>query len=155
MNNCLNCGNLIERKGNKYCSNKCQCDFQYKEYIKKWKKGIENGMRGKYQISEYIRRYLFEKYNSKCSRCGWSRVNPFTNLVPLEIEHIDGDYTNNLEDNLDLICPNCHSLTSTYRALNKGNGRKDRKKYSLYANTEQDVNTLCVETLQEESEMSD
>lgn len=42
-----------------------------------------------------------------------------------------GNYLNNSEDNLDLICPNCHSLTPTYRALNIGNGRKDRHKYNL------------------------
>ena len=40
------------------------------------------------------------------------------------------------EDNLDLICPNCHSLTATYKGANKGNGRKDREKYSLYGNPE-------------------
>lgn len=26
-------------------------------------------------------------------------------------------------DNLRLICPNCHSLTSTYRGANRGQGR--------------------------------
>lgn len=30
---------------------------------------------------------------------------------------------NNSEDNLRLICPNCHSLTSTYRGANRGQGR--------------------------------
>ena len=72
-----------------------------------------------------------EKFGNKCSRCGWCEVNPITNKVPLEVEHVDGNYLNNSEDNLDLICPNCHSLTPTYRALNMGNGRKDRHKYNL------------------------
>lgn len=31
--------------------------------------------------------------------------------APLEIEHIDGNALNNKEDNLILLCPNCHSLT--------------------------------------------
>ena len=88
-------------------------------------------MSGKYQISSHIRRYMREKYNNQCSRCGWCEVNPYTNKVPLEVEHIDGNYLNNSENNLDLICPNCHSLTPTYRALNMGNGRKDRHKYNL------------------------
>ena len=35
------------------------------------------------------------------------------------IHHIDGDYKNNNEDNLQLICPNCHSLTETYKSHNK------------------------------------
>lgn len=31
-------------------------------------------------------------------------------------------------NNLILLCPNCHSLTPTYKALNKGNGRHNRMK---------------------------
>ena len=44
---------------------------------------------------------------------------------------LDGNYLNNSEDNLDLICPNCHSLTPTYKGANLGNGRKERNKYNL------------------------
>ena len=69
---------------------------------------------------------FFEKYQNRCSLCGWGEINPTTKKTPLEIEHIDGNYKNNKEDNLLLLCPNCHSLTPTYKALNKGNGRKDR-----------------------------
>ena len=52
-------------------------------YIKRWKNGEESGLRGKYEISNYIRRYLFEKYHSKCQICGWGSKNPVTNMVPL------------------------------------------------------------------------
>lgn len=51
----------------------------------------------------------------------WSKINPYTNTLPLEIDHIDGNSENNSEDNLRLICPNCHS--STYRGANRGHGR--------------------------------
>ena len=34
--------------------------------------------------------------------------------IPLEIHHIDGDCTNNKMENLQLLCPNCHSLTSNF-----------------------------------------
>lgn len=51
---CLNCSKSI-KKNTKYCSNKCQKDYQYKDYINKWKHGNENGMRGEYQISSYIK----------------------------------------------------------------------------------------------------
>lgn len=133
--NCLNCGKEI-LKTRKYCDNKCQADYQHKLWVERWKNGEETGLKGKYQVSDHIRRYLKDKFNNQCSRCGWGKVNPYTGLVPLEIEHIDGNYLNNNEDNLDLICPNCHSLTATYKGANKGNGRKDRKKYSLYDNPE-------------------
>ena len=135
MNYCRNCGKLIKNK-NSYCNNRCQIDYEYKVYIKNWQSGIENGMKGKYQVSNHIRHYLCDKYNNKCAKCGWNMVNPFTGICPLEIEHIDGNYMNNSESNLILLCPNCHSLTATYKGANKGNGRKDRKKYSLYVNPE-------------------
>ena len=61
--------------------------------------------------------------SNKCCKCGWHEINPYTNTIPLEIDHIDGNAENNSEDNLQLICPNCHSLTSTYRGANRGHGR--------------------------------
>lgn len=38
--------------------------------------------------------------------------------IPLELDHIDGDVTNNTIQNLRLLCPNCHARTPTYRARN-------------------------------------
>ena len=128
MKTCLNCGK--ELVGNKkYCNNKCQSDYQYKEWIIRWKQGLEAGLKGEYGISCHLKRYLFEKFNNKCCKCGWGEINPYSQTIPLEIDHIDGDYYNNVEENLQLLCPNCHSLTSTYKGANKGHGCKDRKKY--------------------------
>lgn len=123
---CINCGKDLH-KGIKYCSNKCQSDYIYKNYIQRWQNGTETGLKGEYQISNHLRRYLFEKNNNKCELCGWGEINPFSNTIPLEIHHIDGDYTNNHESNLQLLCPNCHSLTETTKR--RGKGRKGRKKY--------------------------
>jgi hypothetical protein len=36
-------------------------------------------------------------------------------LIPLELHHIDGDNTNNKIENLQLLCPNCHAKTPSYR----------------------------------------
>ena len=126
---CLNCNNVINKK-NKFCSNKCQKEYQHKKYIEKWKKGETNGIRGQYQISMYIKTYLLKKYNNKCAKCGWGKINTYTNTIPLEIEHIDGNYKNNHESNLLVLCPNCHSLTATYKGANLNHGRKSRKKYN-------------------------
>ena len=126
---CLNCGENISSK-KKFCNNQCQKEYQYKEYIKKWKDGEIDGIRGEYQISMYIKTYLFKKYSNKCARCDWGEKNIYTNTIPLEIEHVDGNYRNNKEENLILLCPNCHSLTSTYKGANLNHGRKSRKKYS-------------------------
>lgn len=130
MKKCINCKKDILNR-NKYCSLECQKEYEYKEYINNWKNGKENGMRGNYQLSMHIKRYLFEKYNYKCARCNWSEINIYTGKIPLEVEHIDGNYLNNKESNLIVLCPNCHSLTSTYKGANLNNGRKSRKKYYI------------------------
>ena len=74
---------------------------------------------------------MFRKYKNKCQLCGCGETNKFTNRIPLQIHHIDGDCTNNDESNLQLLCPNCHSLTSNFGSLNKNSKRVDRrtKKY--------------------------
>lgn len=130
LNYCLNCNKEINKR-KKYCSQHCKIEKEYKDFINKWKNGEEKGMSGDYSISGYVRRYIHKKYNNQCSECGWHEKNPYTNKIPLEIEHIDGNYKNNKEENLTLLCPNCHSLTKTYKGANKGNGRKERNKYYL------------------------
>lgn len=124
---CLNCGKELDYSAKKYCSNECQSEYQYKEYISKWKSGEVNGRSGKYDVSNHIRRYLFEKYNSSCQICGWHEVNPTSGLVPLQVHHIDGNCLNNREENLQLLCPNHHALTETYGNLNSGSSRIYRK----------------------------
>lgn len=126
---CLNCKKIIKSK-NKFCSILCQKNYQYKDYIRRWKENKVSGIRGEYQISNHIKTYLFNKYNNKCARCGWGEKNLYTGKIPLEVEHIDGNYKNNNEDNLTLLCPNCHSLTATYKGANLNKGRKSRKRYN-------------------------
>ena len=123
---CKTCGKKINKKYD-FCCNKCVVEWKYIEYILRWKLGLENGMKGETSISSYIKKYIHRKYNDKCSICGWDKVNPITNKSPLEVEHIDGNWENNNENNLTLLCPNCHSLTPTYKSLNMGRGRKTRK----------------------------
>lgn len=47
------------------------------------------------------------------------------NPIPLELEHKDGDHGNNEISNLEILCPNCHAFTPTYRGKNIA-GSKDR-----------------------------
>lgn len=102
-----------------FCSNECKKEFEYQEYITKWKLGIVDGLYGDYALSNYIRRYMFEKNNCKCEKCGWGEVNKYTGRIPLQIHHMDGNCKNNNEENLQLLCPNCHSLTDNFGSTNK------------------------------------
>ena len=97
---CKNCGKELLSSQKIYCSIECKNEFEQEEYINNWKAGLETGLSGKYQISDRIRKYLFDKYDCKCQLCGWNKVNPTTNKVPLQVHHIDGDCTNNKEENL-------------------------------------------------------
>lgn len=51
-----------------------------------------------------------------CSMANCPSPKPVWNGKPLvlQVDHIDGDHTNNLIENLRLVCPNCHTQTDTY-----------------------------------------
>lgn len=108
-----------------YCSNRCQRDKEYKNYLERWKLGYEPGFNGATKnLSRFIRRYLLEKYNNTCQICGWNKRHPVDDRVLVEIDHVDGDSENCKEENLMVLCPNCHSMTPTFRARNKGSKRR-------------------------------
>jgi hypothetical protein len=124
---CLNCEAETKRAGYKYCDNTCQNDYKYKLYVVSWLAKQESGVKKYGSVSNHVRRFLVENFEEKCCLCGWCEVNPHTGKIPVEVDHIDGDWQNNSLGNLRLLCPNCHSLTATYKALNKGKGRNWRK----------------------------
>jgi predicted nucleic acid-binding Zn ribbon protein len=123
---CLFCGKYIER--GKFCDNICHSKYKEKQYIERWKKGEETGLSGKYGVSRMVRNYIFETKENKCECCGKSYINPYTGLSVLQIHHIDGDCTNNREENLQLLCPTCHAMTENFGSRNKNATRKDNRK---------------------------
>lgn len=122
---CLNCNKDHNFKGysyaNKYCDNVCQKEYEYTIRIAEWLAGNKTW---NLQTPNWVKRFLKESRGDKCEICKISNWN--NKPINLECDHIDGNPHNNVESNLRLICPNCHSQTDTYKAKNIGNGRKGR-----------------------------
>ena len=68
-----------------------------------------------YHNKEVIKReYILRCLNgqAKCEICGISDWN--NQPIVFQIHHIDGDNKNNEKENLQLLCPNCHSQTDNF-----------------------------------------
>lgn len=76
---------------------------------------IISGKHPQYPTSKILPRLVKEGYKKyKCECCGISEYN--NKPISLELNHIDGNNANHLLNNLEALCPNCHSQTDTYRS---------------------------------------
>jgi hypothetical protein len=121
---CASCGIVMEnvRYTRKYCCHRCSANHRQQVVFDQIEIGDKNLPPKNYK------NYLISQRGNKCEDCGWDKVNTKTGNCPIELEHIDGNSGNNSIENLKLLCPNCHSLTSTYKNSNRGNGRSVRRK---------------------------
>ena len=148
---CLICGKILTKGQIKFCSQDHANQYKKEEKIQNWLNGLDEGWSGT-NTKKFIRNYLMEKNNYKCEQCGWGQRNPYSGLIPLQLHHKDGNYKNNKIDNLQILCPNCHSLTDNYKNMNKDSvrernkyvGRKITKKYCIDCGAEiQPESTRC------------
>jgi Zn finger protein HypA/HybF involved in hydrogenase expression len=72
-----------------------------------------------------IRKRILIEQNNACNKCKLSEW--LGKKIILELEHIDGNHYNNERNNLEMLCPNCHSLTPTWRGRNKRNNLNRNK----------------------------
>jgi transposase-like protein len=115
-----------------------------------------NGGGIKKDISEYLingikvstfklkNRLLKEGYKEyRCEKC--KNTEWYGKPIPLELHHINGDNTDNRLENLQLLCPNCHSFTDTYGGKNQKLNK--RKKLSKEENDEIIKNSYAKESI--------
>ncbi len=69
--------------------------------------------------SHKLKKRLFKDGLKKelCEICGWA-MRSRDGRIPLELDHINGDSSDNTLSNLRILCPNCHSLQLTHRGRN-------------------------------------
>lgn len=117
---CLHCGGAPARANYVYCSNKCQRLAATSKRDAEWSSGGQPFKHSRAILDGLVRR--FGRACQRCTRSSWEGQP-----IPLEVNHISGDSSDNRLVNVELICPNCHALTPTYKARNKGNGRQKRR----------------------------
>jgi hypothetical protein len=108
-----------------------EADLTPKLLGKGWSKGLRGIGVARLSLNDILKRGTsFQSFKLKkrlfsegikspiCEECGWARISDDGRL-PLELDHINGDPTDNRLENLRILCPNCHSLKPTHRGLNK------------------------------------
>ena len=84
-------------------------------YVPSNKKAISDYLvRGKRISTSKIRKKLLSEgiKENKCENCGVSEW--MDEELTIQLHHIDGDTFNNTLDNLQMLCPNCHSQTENH-----------------------------------------
>ena len=110
-----------------YCQN-CFNEIRKQKRIDIWLETGDTGCKIGSHIRNSIRKYIYESQDYKCAICNcdneWNGKE-----LKFVLDHIDGDASNNKQENLRLICPNCDSQLDTYKSKNKNSARNFRHKY--------------------------
>ena len=122
---CIVCGkNLTYGHVTPYCNVHFQ-ERRNEEKIQHWLKTGDTGCGIATTLRNGIREYILKEQGYRCAICGIP--NKWNDLeLHFILDHIDGDASNNLSENLRLICPNCDSQLPTFKSKNKKSARKFR-----------------------------
>lgn len=116
-NSCLSCGRIGVKA--KFCSSQCMQDFAWKD--RKNRIALE----GVVKNPRLAKRYLKDIRGESCSICGTKEW--MGQVVPLVLDHINGQAEDNSLANLRLVCGNCDMQLPTYKSKNRGHGRFFRR----------------------------
>lgn len=122
---CKHCKNevIMSHPKQKYCSQLCQAKekrrTKYQHYLANQKDYC------KVLSLKFIKPHLLEEQSHQCAICNspdtWNDKE-----LTFVLDHVDGDASNNMKDNLRLLCPNCDSQLDTFKSRNKNSARKER-----------------------------
>lgn len=145
MKSCPECDMLHSKRG-KFCSQSCASKYWHASLSiderKSWLEKVENSsayttftenltqrrtrlfeldwlsmITESGVTSPLVKQRLLNEQDRVCLICGIFDWNG--NSLTLHLDHIDGNHSNWSRGNLRMICPNCHSQTSTYGGRNK------------------------------------
>jgi hypothetical protein len=106
-----------------YCTHQCNINYKkqkkYEDYLNNQEKYC--GIR----TIAFLKQHILKEQNNCCAICGMENVWNEKPIV-FVLDHINGDASNNMRNNLRLVCPNCDSQLDTYKSKNKNSARKER-----------------------------
>jgi hypothetical protein len=130
---CLNCGKHFEYRPSQYktttnpegikkfCSNQCQGEFGLKQTLTR-----DSEYRHKTQ-GVYVKKLQEKEYGKNfCEICKIDSWNG--KPIVYDVDHVDGNRTNNTLQNLMIVCPNCHRQTETWGSKNMSDSGRERCK---------------------------
>ena len=120
------CGREVNTSYDKqlYCNKECWVKHKTEEYYKNYLSNQEDFCNANKDLAPLKKHILIEQ-NCECDICNIKNV---WNGKPMNfiLDHINGNASNNMRNNLRLICHNCDSQLDTYKSKNKNSARKDR-----------------------------
>lgn len=121
----LTCGFCSEpitgTRAKKYCNSVCAAAPRKagQNEVDGWLAGEIVGHTGAaMKLKPWVRDWVLEQANCACSICGWNERHSDDGRPLVEVDHEDGDAENSRPENLRVLCPNHHAMTSTFRRRN-------------------------------------
>jgi hypothetical protein len=112
---CKRCGKPVYKRSNEHCDD-CIADSVYNRALSL----------SELNSDRHRKQFLLRTREHRCEVCNFNEWMGQT--IPLDLDHIDGNPDNNTEENLRLICPNCHAQTNTYKGKGIIAGRNSKRK---------------------------